>query len=204
MKDILKFKTIEEVRNNYPYTVCLSWERTSTMDGSYNKPMLAKSFDDAYEYLKEIFQEHMEECDIDIEELELNKIYKRNDEDRPNYISFQSLFGLIEQNQDEYYLNSREKALETGNVWKTPDLGMVYTGHIYKQDVEEEHLKELITIGSESIWGYGSDNFECTNPLHYTIVTDKIIQFNCEYIDYIDVTKHEREYIRHPKCKSDN
>ena len=40
------------MHKEYPYLICYSFKRTSTIDHDYDPPILAKSFEAAYDYIK--------------------------------------------------------------------------------------------------------------------------------------------------------
>jgi len=130
----------------YPYFVCFHFERTSTLDHNYDPPIFAKTFEDGYNYLLQYFYDNIPDMirlahddSIVLDNIELDKIYVQN-YDRSNEISFRNISAKLQNEQvpDEeihtYYLNSLENSKINGQVFQTPNYGLIVKGFIIDND----------------------------------------------------------------------
>ena len=119
-KDLLR-----QIENEYPFMIVIVHERTTTMDGEYPSPYLAKTFEDAYNFAIGKLQTYWSDC----KDFELDTIY--TDSRDGKY-----------QSSNPYYINSLDKCRETGTVWQTPDDSIYYYCGIFGSDDLEETMVE--------------------------------------------------------------
>jgi hypothetical protein len=116
---------IENIINEYPFTIQYGMEKTTSVDGEYDTPEYFKTFSDAYYYLvnkiKHLFGD-----------IELDKKY--------------------EKTTGYYYLLSYKKAQELNSesefqyIYKTPDNGIIYYGIISKSNINNIFNNDIILI----------------------------------------------------------
>lgn len=114
-------QTLKSIEKEYPFQIQINLFRTSLLDGYYHKPYYAKTFEDAYKFAYDEAKNT-----FDLKDLELDKIYEKE------YKVFNNENCKLKTNEP-FFINSYNKSMETGIVWRSPDLGMYYICQIQKK-----------------------------------------------------------------------
>lgn len=105
----LAYKELKKDMKDYKYMIIKQMERTSTLDGDYDGPFFAKTFEDGYDFVIKKYG------------FDINSVEEPSWANEPN----------------KYYINSLEEAKETGKILRTPDEGIVYEFFIDNTSLKE-------------------------------------------------------------------
>ena len=108
---------LNDLSQQYPYVILIELIRTTSLDGEYPKPYLAKTFESAYEFaishdlapnVQEYNKRYFSVCTCDI--TKENKCYNC----------------FCDASGTEYYVNDLDTSQEINKVWQSKNIGLYY------------------------------------------------------------------------------